>query len=132
MILAREAGYKVSMEDITADLFTPDYLFDCSIDEFWERLPRVDAEWEERRKALEAKGERYRFVARMEEGRYSVSLQAVDYLHPFYVLDGSNNIVLITTERYHNHPLLIQGYGAGAPVTAAGIFADIMSIVNIR
>ena len=68
----------------------------------------------------------------MENGKFSVSLQTVGNLHSFYVLDGSNNIVLLTTERYHEHPMLIQGYGAGASVTAAGVFADIMSIANIH
>ncbi len=67
----------------------------------------------------------------MEDGRYSVSLCAVPQQHSFYVLDGSNNIILLTTERYNRHPMLIQGYGAGADVTAAGVFADIMSIANI-
>ena len=67
----------------------------------------------------------------MEEGKLSVSLRAVERQHSFYVLDGSNNIILLTTERYNRHPMLIQGYGAGADVTAAGVFADIMSIANI-
>ena len=74
---------------------------------------------------------RWRFVACNDEGKLSVELRAVDSLHSFYVLDGSNNIVLLTTERYNKHPMLIQGYGAGAGVTAAGVFADIMSIANI-
>ena len=67
----------------------------------------------------------------MEDGKYSVSLRDVPMQHSFYVLDGSNNIILLTTERYNRHPMLIQGYGAGADVTAAGVFADIMSIANI-
>ncbi|MDE5999729.1 MAG: hypothetical protein K2H04_06655, partial [Bacteroidaceae bacterium] len=60
-----------------------------------------------------------------------LSLQRVGEHHPFYDLEGSNNIILITTERYNQYPMLIQGYGAGASVTAAGVFADIMSIANI-
>ena len=79
---------------------------------------------------LEAEGKRWRFVARMEKGRMSVGLEAVDSRHPFYGLEGSNNIVLLTTERYREYPMLIQGYGAGAEVTAAGVFANIMSSVN--
>lgn len=131
VILAREAGYKVNQEDVEARLFIPADFFDCTLDEFWKKLPSLDAKFEEERKELEAKNRRWRFVARMDEGKLSVSLQSVEMLHSFYVLDGSNNIVLITTERYNQHPLLIQGYGAGASVTAAGVFADIMSIANI-
>ena len=67
----------------------------------------------------------------MDHGKCSVGLQEVDSSHSFYVLDGSNNIIRLTTERYNRHPMLIQGYGAGADVTAAGVFADIMSIANI-
>ena len=67
----------------------------------------------------------------MDDGKYTVSLRTFDEHHSFYSLDGSNNIVLLTTERYHNHPMLIQGYGAGASVTAAGVFADIISIANV-
>jgi aspartokinase/homoserine dehydrogenase 1 len=68
----------------------------------------------------------------MEEGRLSVSLREIPQQHSFYVLDGSNNIILLTTERYNKHPMLIQGYGAGAGVTAAGVFADIMTIAGVR
>jgi len=131
VILSREAGYKVSQEDVDANLFIPKEFFDCTMDEFWQKLPSLDADFESRRKELEAAGRRWRFVAKMEDGKYSASLQSVDHDHSFYVLDGSNNIVLITTERYNRHPMLIQGYGAGADVTAAGVFADIMSIANI-
>ena len=80
---------------------------------------------------MEAQGQRWRFVAQMDEGRARVSLEAVDRNHPFYNLEGSNNIILLTTERYHDYPMQIQGYGAGAAVTAAGVFANIMSIANI-
>ncbi|MBO5427934.1 MAG: hypothetical protein J5996_05870, partial [Prevotella sp.] len=74
---------------------------------------------------------RWRFVARLEDGKTSVSLQKVPHDHPFFKLAGSNNIVLLTTERYKEYPMLIQGYGAGASVTAAGVFANVMSIANI-
>ncbi|MBQ7495321.1 MAG: bifunctional aspartate kinase/homoserine dehydrogenase I, partial [Bacteroidaceae bacterium] len=80
---------------------------------------------------IEAEGKRWRFVAKYEDGRASVSLQEIPQNHPFYRLEGSNNIVMLTTERYREYPMLIQGYGAGASVTAAGVFADIMSIANI-
>ena len=131
VILSREAGYKVNQEDVRAELFVPQELFECSLEEFWERLPELDAAFEEQRRELEREHKRWRFVACMENGRCSVSLRAVSSDHSFYVLDGSNNIVLLTTSRYHKHPMLIQGYGAGADVTAAGVFADIMRVVNI-
>ena len=131
VILSREAGYEVNQEDVEADLFIPDEFFACSEAEFWAKLPSLDAGFEERRRQLASEGKRWRFVAKMEDGRYSVSLCAVPQQHSFYVLDGSNNIILLTTERYNRHPMLIQGYGAGADVTAAGVFADIMSIANI-
>lgn len=131
VILAREAGYRVNQEDVEADLFIPAEFFDCTLEEFWAKLPSLDAGFEERRRQLEAEHMHWRFVACMENGRFSVSLKAFKELHSFYVLDGSNNIVLLTTERYYQHPMLIQGYGAGASVTAAGVFADIMSIANI-
>jgi aspartokinase/homoserine dehydrogenase 1 len=79
-----------------------------------------------------AAGKRWRFVATMEMGKCNVGLQEVDSLHPFYDLQGSNNIILITTERYNEFPMMIKGYGAGASVTAAGVFSDIISIANIR
>ncbi len=131
VILSREAGYKVNQEDVEANLFVPSEFFNCSIDEFWAKLPALDAEWEARRRKLAADNKRWRFVASMEKGTYNVSLKEVGSSHPFYNLDGSNNIVLITTERYNADPLMVQGYGAGASVTAAGVFADIMSIGNI-
>lgn len=131
VILSREAGYEVNQEDVEAHLFIPDEFFKCSMEEFWEKLPQLDAAFEEERRKLEQANRRWRFVARMDHGKYSVSLESVDNMHSFYVLDGSNNIILLTTERYNRHPMLIQGYGAGASVTAAGVFADIMSIANI-
>ncbi len=131
VILTREAGYKVEQDDVDKNLFVPDSFFKGTIDDFWKNLPQLDADFEERRKRLEAEGKRWRFVAKMEMGKTSVSLQAVDSNHPFYGLEGSNNIVMLTTERYKEYPMLIQGYGAGAGVTAAGVFANIMSIANI-
>ncbi|MGI6232295.1 MAG: bifunctional aspartate kinase/homoserine dehydrogenase I [Prevotella sp.] len=131
VILTREAGYRVEQEDVERHLFVPDDYFKGSLEDFWRRLPELDADFERRRQALAAKHQRWRFVATMEGGRTKVSLQAIGQNHPFYNLGGSNNIVLLTTERYKEYPMLIQGYGAGASVTAAGVFANIMSIANI-
>lgn len=131
VILAREAGYRLNQEDVEKRLFIPNELFEGTIEQFWKKLPSLDAGFEERRQVLEKEGKRWRFVARLENGRAEVRLEEVDHNHPFYGLEGSNNIILITTERYNEYPMLIQGYGAGAGVTAAGVFADIMSVANI-
>lgn len=131
VILTREAGYKVEQDDVEKHLFVPNEYFEGSVDDFWEKLPALDADFEKRRAVLEKENKRWRFVAKMEGGRTSVSLQEVGSTHPFYNLEGSNNIVLLTTERYKEYPMQIQGYGAGASVTAAGVFANIMSIANI-
>ncbi|MBR2243127.1 MAG: bifunctional aspartate kinase/homoserine dehydrogenase I [Prevotella sp.] len=138
VILTREAGYKVEQDDVEKHLFVPDSYFEGSLDDFWAKLPELDADFETRRQRLEAENKRWRFVATMEADendpsnfKTSVALKEVPYGHPFYGLEGSNNIVLLTTERYKEYPMLIQGYGAGAAVTAAGVFANIMSIANI-
>ena len=131
VILAREAGYRVEQEDVEKHLFVPEEYFQGSLEDFWKNLPALDADFEARRKELEVEGKRWRFVATMDGGKVNVALKAVDRNHPFYNLEGSNNIVLLTTERYKEYPMQIQGYGAGASVTAAGVFANIMSIANI-
>lgn len=131
VILAREAGYRVEQEDVEKHLFVPEKYFQGSLEDFWKNLPALDADFEARRKELEAEGKRWRFVATMDGGKVNVALKTVDRNHPFYNLEGSNNIVLLTTERYKEYPMQIQGYGAGASVTAAGVFANIMSIANI-
>ena len=131
VILAREAGYTIEQEDVEANLFIPQELFAGSQDEFWTALPSLDAGFETNRKRLSDEEKHWRFVARFADGKGSVSLCEVDRHHPFYHLEGSNNIILLTTERYKEYPMMIQGYGAGAGVTAAGVFADIMRIANI-
>ena len=131
VILAREAGYRIEQSDVEKHLFVPDSFFRRTLDEFWKNLPSLDADFERRRKVLESEGKRWRFVSRYENGKASVELCEVGREHPFYTLEGSNNIILLTTERYKEYPMQIQGYGAGAGVTAAGVFADIMSIANV-
>ena len=131
VILAREAGYKLEQTDVEKHLFVPSDFFEGPLEEFWKKVPSLDADFEACRRKLESKNKRWRFVAKLENGKGSVSLQEVDSKHPFYGLEGSNNIILLTTERYKEYPMMIQGYGAGASVTAAGVFADIMSIANI-
>ena len=131
VILTREAGYKIEQEDVKKNLFVPDEYFKGSTEDFWKKLPALDVDFENRRQQLEKENKRWRFVATMEAGVAKVELQEVEQGHPFYNLQGSNNIVMLTTERYKEFPMLIQGYGAGASVTAAGVFANVMSIANI-
>jgi aspartokinase/homoserine dehydrogenase 1 len=92
----------------------------------------MDAVFETRRQELAKTGKKLRFVATYNNGECEVGLRQVEKGHPFYHLEGSNNIVMITTERYYEYPMIIKGYGAGASVTAAGVFSDIISIANIR
>jgi aspartokinase/homoserine dehydrogenase 1 len=131
VILAREAGYVLEQEDVEKQLFIPQEMFEGTLEDFWERVETLDDAFEARRLELERQQKRWRFVARLDGGKGSVALCEVDRWHPFYNLEGSNNIILLTTERYKEYPMMIQGYGAGAAVTAAGVFADIMSIANI-
>ncbi len=131
LILVRESGYAIDKEDVTINKFMPDNFFEGRVDDFWNLVPKLDAEFEEKRRKLAATGKCWRFVARFEEGNPEVGLQEIGQGHPFYDLQGSNNLVMFTTERYHEFPMIIKGYGAGAEVTAAGVFADIIRVSNI-
>ena len=130
-ILARESGYRVEADEIEKNLFIPASLFDGTIDEFWAGLPALDAQFEAERQRLVSENKRWRFVAEWADGKGKVSLREIPLGHPFYDLEGSNNIILLNTERYREYPMLIQGYGAGAAVTAAGVFADVLRVSNI-
>lgn len=132
VILTREAGYAVEQSDVKKNLFIPQKYFDGTLDEFWKTISEMDEEFESRREKLEKEHKHLRFVAKYENGQCEVGLQEVGQNHPFYDLEGSNNIIQITTERYNEFPMIIKGYGAGASVTAAGVFADIISIANVR
>ena len=131
LILVRESGYVIEKEDVEIHKFIPEELFEGSIDAFWKNISKLDAEFEQKRKLLEAEKKCWRFVARYENGKAEIGLQEIEQGHPFYDLQGSNNLVMFTTERYHEFPMIIKGYGAGAAVTAAGVFADIIRISNI-
>ena len=133
VILAREAGYRIEQADVERRFFIPSDFFKGSADDFMKRLPGVDAEIERMRRETEAQGKRFRYIATLDEnGHATVGLRTVGQDHPFYSLESSNNIIALTTDRYHEFPIIIKGYGAGAEVTAAGVFADIISIANIR
>lgn len=131
LILARESGYQLEMEDIKIKRFIPDELFNGTLDDFWENVGSLDAEFESKRQKLESENKKWRFVAKFENGAGEAGLIEVDSRHPFYDLEGSNNLVMYTTERYNQFPMLIKGYGAGASVTAAGVFADLIKVSNI-
>lgn len=130
VILAREAGHKIEQSDVEMKPFLPASVFEGDINEFWTGIKNLDGEFEANRKVLESENKKLRFVGKMDQGKASVELIAVNSSHPFYELEGSNNIILLTTERYNEYPMMIKGYGAGADVTAAGVFADIISIAN--
>ena len=132
VILAREAGYRIEQSDVEKELFVPDKYFQGTLENFWKHIPELDAEFEQRRREVAVQGKCFRFVASLRNGKTRIGLQAIGREHPFYELEGSNNVILITTARYNEYPMIIKGYGAGAPVTAAGVFADIISIANIR
>lgn len=131
VILGRESGYKISQEEVVQKRFIPDQYFNSTLEDFWRDIHEMDGHFEAERVVLEKEQKRWRFVGLLDEGKASVSLQAVGPGHPFYDLEGSNNIVLLTTERYNESPMLIKGYGAGAAVTAAGVFADLIKVANI-
>ncbi len=131
LILAREAGYSLEMKDVTVKNFLPEECFADDLASFYEKVKKFDDEFERQRQELIEKNRKWRFFATMENGKAEVGLITVDSTHPTFDLEGSNNIVLLTTERYRELPMVIKGYGAGADVTAAGVFADIMRVVNV-
>jgi aspartokinase/homoserine dehydrogenase 1 len=131
LILARESGYRLEEADIEVMPFMPDGLFEGSLDDFWEKVKELDASFEEKRKAMSGKGRKWRYLATLENGKGKMGLVEVDSSHPVYPLEASNNIILITTDRYLELPLIVKGYGAGADVTAAGVFADVIRVANV-
>jgi aspartokinase/homoserine dehydrogenase 1 len=131
LILAREAGYSIEKEDVVVKKFLPAECFEGNLESFYAKVRKYDNEFEQQRKQLADQNKKWRFFASMDRGKASVELITVDSTHPTFDLEGSNNIVLLTTERYRELPMVIKGYGAGADVTAAGVFADIMRVVNV-
>lgn len=135
VILGREAGYRLNLEDVKLTPFIPTTYFEGDTAHFLEVLPQLDAPFEQLRAQTEQHNQKLRFIARIEKAKdqvaATVQLTPVDKDHPFYNLEDSNNMVIITTKRYRQYPMIIQGYGAGADVTAAGVFADIIRAANI-
>lgn len=131
LILSREAGYPLEEKEVVVERFIPESCFEGSLADFYNKVKAYDAEFEDRRKELVRQNKKWRFYATMDQGKARVELITVGSSHPSFDLEGSNNIVLLTTERYRELPMVIKGYGAGADVTAAGVFADIMRVVNV-
>ena len=131
LILARESGYKLEGHDIEVVPFLPDVLFEGTLEEFWKKVARFDGEFEEKRHQMEEKGLKWRYLATLDGGKGKMGLVEVDPARPAFPLEASNNIILITTDRYRELPLIVKGYGAGAEVTAAGVFADVMRVANV-
>jgi aspartokinase/homoserine dehydrogenase 1 len=131
LILAREAGAQIEIEDVVVQNLVPQALRgEVGIDEFMSRLKTFDGEFEEKRRDADGKSEKLRYMAVFDGERVTASLSTVDSHHPFYQLSGSDNMIMLTTERYNERPMVIRGPGAGAEVTAAGVFADIIRIAN--
>ncbi|MCS7019470.1 MAG: bifunctional aspartate kinase/homoserine dehydrogenase I [Cytophagales bacterium] len=131
LILARECGYAMEFEDITINGFLPQPCMDApTVEEFFQVLETYDAHFERMRQQAAEKGEKLRCIARFEDGKATISLDAVGQEHPFASLSGSDNIIAFTTVRYPERPMVVKGSGAGAEVTAAGVFADLIRIAN--
>jgi aspartokinase/homoserine dehydrogenase 1 len=129
LILAREAGFPLEPEDVTINNLLPESCLTApTIPAFFDELERNNAYFEALLTSAEAKGEKLRFVAGFENNKAVIELRSVGPEHPFYMLSGSDNIVSFTTERYKERPLVVKGPGAGAEVTASGVFADVVSI----
>jgi aspartokinase/homoserine dehydrogenase 1 len=131
MILAREAGYPIEKSDVQVSKFLPDDCFEGDLNNFFEKVKEHDAVFEQKRIELSKQNKKWRFFATLDQGKAKVELLTIGSEHPSFNLEGSNNIVLFTTTRYHELPMVIKGYGAGAEVTAAGVFADLMRVVNV-
>jgi bifunctional aspartokinase / homoserine dehydrogenase 1 len=126
MILAREAGKKIEMEDITCNSFLPESCMEGTVDEFYKEMAKLEEHFKAIYKKAAAENSKLKFVATYADGKASVGLQHIPAQHDFYHLYGKDNIVLFNTDRYVDQPLVVKGAGAGAEVTASGVFADIM------
>lgn len=131
LILAREAQASLEFNDIKVENILPESCRKAkTVDAFFTELEKNNHVFSKRRDDADKKGKVLRFIAKYENGKATVSLESVDAAHPFYSLSGSDNMISFTTERYKERPLVIKGPGAGAEVTAAGVFAEIISISN--
>jgi aspartokinase/homoserine dehydrogenase 1 len=129
LILARDAGYQLEPSDVDIQSMLPKACLEASsVEGFYKELQNYNEFFENLKKEADSKGKVLRYIGMLGEGKVSISLQMVDESHPFYMLSGSDNIISFTTERYKERPLVVKGPGAGAEVTAAGVFADIVNV----
>lgn len=129
LILARESGYPLEMNDILVLKILPEECFKASsIDDFYVKLKSYDEQLSIKRREAQKEGQVLRYIAKFEMGQGSISLEAIGPAHPFYHLSGNDNIIAITSEFYRENPLVIKGQGAGAKVTAGKVFADIIRL----
>ncbi|GAB3342081.1 bifunctional aspartate kinase/homoserine dehydrogenase I [Larkinella ripae] len=129
LILAREAGFNLEPTDVTINNLLPESCIKApNIPAFFVELERNNAYFENLLQEAENRTEKLRYVATFENGKVTIELRSVGFDHPFYALSGADNIISFTTERYKERPLVIKGPGAGAEVTASGVFADVVSI----
>jgi len=130
LILARECGHTLELGDVEVENLVPEPCRVGTVDSFLTAIAGHDDTFEQKRREAEGKGMKLRYMAVLEDGNAKVGLAAVDQHHPFFNLKGSDNIILLTTQRYLDRPMVIRGPGAGAEVTAAGVFADIIRLGN--
>lgn len=132
LILIRESGYRMELDEISNETFLPELSLQAgTVPEFFETLKTEAKHFDDLYRQAASKDSRLKYVAQFENGKASVGLQFIPKDHPFYNLEGKDNIVLFYTDRYVDQPLLIKGAGAGAAVTASGIFADVIRIGNV-
>ena len=131
MILAREAGEKIEMDDIENHTFLPASCLQGSVEDFYKAMEGEEAHFRKLYDSAAKEGKKLKFVARYQQGRASVGLQHIDPKHDLYHLYGKDNVVLFYTDRYTEQPLVIKGAGAGAEVTASGVFADIIRAARL-
>jgi aspartokinase/homoserine dehydrogenase 1 len=129
LILSRDSGYAMESSDVQIDSILPKACLDAqSVDDFYVALKAEDAYFTQLKNKAEADGKVLRYIGQLENGKASITLQMVDENHPFYMLSGSDNIISFTTDRYKERPLVVKGPGAGAEVTAAGVFAELINV----
>lgn len=129
LILSRDSGYAMESSDVQIDSILPKACLDAqSVDDFYDALKAEDAYFTQLKNKAEAEGKVLRYIGQLENGKASITLQMVDENHPFYMLSGSDNIISFTTDRYKERPLVVKGPGAGAEVTAAGVFAELINV----
>lgn len=126
MILAREAGQKIEMDDISNNSFMPEECMKGSVEDFYKEMEKYESHFRGLLKTANEKGCKLKFVASFDNGKASVGLQHIDPKHDLYHLYGKDNVVLFYTDRYKEQPMVVKGAGAGAEVTASGVFADII------